>query len=95
MTLQEFASLGAAISGLGVILGLIYTSIQIRHNTLAVRSSALQQVVNSFAAISFDIAKERPLVETSICVLDESSVRSMNLNVRSTACYFLASPTPG
>ena len=47
----------------GVILSVIYVSIQIRHNTRAVRASAFQQVVNSFAAISFDIAKDRNLVD--------------------------------
>jgi hypothetical protein len=41
----------------------IYTSIQIRHNTRAVRASAFQQVVNSFATISFDIAKDKNLVD--------------------------------
>lgn len=61
--LQELAWLGAAMSGLGVILSVIYVSIQIRNNTLAVRSSAFQQVVNSFAAISFDIARDKTLVD--------------------------------
>lgn len=61
MSLQELAWLGTAMSGLGVILTTIYVSIQIRNNTRAVRASAFQQVVNSFAAISFDIAKDRSL----------------------------------
>jgi hypothetical protein len=63
MSLQEFAELGAAMSGVGVIASVIYVSIQIRHNTRAVRASAFQQVVNSFAAISFDIAKDKSLVD--------------------------------
>jgi hypothetical protein len=63
MSLQELASLGAAMSGVGVIASVIYVSIQILHNTRAVRASAFQQVVNSFAAISFDIAKDKNLVE--------------------------------
>jgi hypothetical protein len=63
MSLQEFAELGAAMSGVGVIASIIYVSIQIRHNTRAVRASAFQQVVNSFAAISFDIAKDKELVD--------------------------------
>ena len=61
--LQEFAELGAAMSGVGVIASVVYVSIQIRHNTRAVRASAFQQVVNSFAAISFDIAKDKNLVD--------------------------------
>jgi len=63
MSLQEFAELGAAMSGVGVIASAIYVSIQISNNTRAVRASAFQQVVNSFAAISFDIAKDRSLVD--------------------------------
>jgi hypothetical protein len=63
VSLQQFAWLGAAMSGVGDILSVIYVSIQIRHNTRAVRASAFQQVVNSFAAISFDIAKDRNLVD--------------------------------
>ena len=63
MSLQELAWLGTAMSGLGVILTTIYVSIQIRNNTRAVRASAFQQVVNSFAAISFDIAKDAKLAD--------------------------------
>jgi len=51
------------MSGVGVIASVIYVSIQILHNTRAVRASAFQQVINSFAAISFDIAKDRSLVD--------------------------------
>jgi hypothetical protein len=63
MSLQEFAWLGASMSGVGVLASIIYVSIQIRNNTRAVRASAFQQVVNSFAAISFDIAKDKNLVD--------------------------------
>lgn len=63
MSLQEFAWLGATMSGVGVFASIIYVSIQIRNNTRAVRASAFQQVVNSFAAISFDIAKDKKLVD--------------------------------
>jgi hypothetical protein len=63
MILQELAWLGTTMSGIGVILTVIYVSIQIRNNTRAVRASAFQQVVNSFAAISFDIAKDKNLAD--------------------------------
>ena len=63
MSLQELAELGAAMSGVGVVASVIYVSIQISNNTRAVRASAFQQVVNSFAAISFDIAKDKKLVD--------------------------------
>jgi hypothetical protein len=63
MTLEQFAWLGAAMSGIGVMLGLVYFSIELRHNTRAVRASAFQQVVNSFADVSLEIAKNKSLVE--------------------------------
>lgn len=63
MSLQEFAWLGATMGGVGVILSAIYVSIQIRNNTRAVRASAFQQVVNSLAGMSFDIAKDKNLTD--------------------------------
>ena len=63
MSLQEFAWLGATMSGVGVIVSIIYVSIQISHNTRAVRASAFQQVVNSFAAISADLGRDKNLVD--------------------------------
>jgi hypothetical protein len=63
MTLEQFAWLGNIVSGLGVIATVIYTAIQIRNNTLAVRASAFQEVVDSFASISFDIAKDENLTD--------------------------------
>ncbi len=63
MTLEQFAWLGNILGGLGVIATVIYMSIEIRNNTSAVRASAFQQVVNSFASISFDIAKDKDLTD--------------------------------
>jgi hypothetical protein len=63
MTLEQFAYLGSIVSALGVIATVIYTAFQIRNNTLAVRASAFQEVVDSFSAISFDIAKDQDLTE--------------------------------
>jgi hypothetical protein len=63
MSLKEFSELGAAMSGVGVIASVIYVSIQISHNTRAVRASAFQQVVNSFAGVAFDLGKDKNLVD--------------------------------
>jgi hypothetical protein len=63
MSLEQFAWLGAAMSGVGVMLGLVYFSIELRHNTRAVRASSFQQVVNSFAEVSLELAKDKSLVE--------------------------------
>jgi hypothetical protein len=36
---------------------------ELRHNTRAVRASPFQQVVNSFATVSFDLARDKDLVD--------------------------------
>jgi hypothetical protein len=57
MLLEQLTWLASVVSAVAIVVSAIYASIQIRHNTRAVRASAFQQVVNSFATISFDIAK--------------------------------------
>ena len=54
MSLQQLSWLGAAMSGVGVMLGMIYFALELRHNTRAVRAATFQHVINSFAAVSFD-----------------------------------------
>jgi hypothetical protein len=63
MSLQQLAWLGAAMSGVGVMLSFIYFAIEARHNTRVVRASAFQQVINSFAGLSFDLARDKNLVD--------------------------------
>ena len=52
MTLNELGSLGEFISGLAVVVTLIYLALQIRHNTRAVRSSMHQDMVESTLRIA-------------------------------------------
>ena len=52
MTLNELGSLGEFISGLAVVVTLVYLAIQIRHNTRAVRSSMHQDMVESTLRIA-------------------------------------------
>jgi hypothetical protein len=63
MTLEQLASLSSTVSAVTLIVSVIYAAIQIRHNTRAVLASTYQQVVNSFAQISFEIASDKSLVE--------------------------------
>jgi len=62
MSLAQLASLSSTVSAVALIASVIYASIQIRQNTRAVLASAFQQVVNSFAEISFEISKDKTLV---------------------------------
>jgi heme/copper-type cytochrome/quinol oxidase subunit 1 len=52
VTLNELGSLGEFISGLAVVVTLIYLALQIRHNTRAVRSSMHQDMVESTLRIA-------------------------------------------
>ena len=63
MWLEDSARFASVVSAVAIVVSAVYASIQIRHNTRAVRASAFQQVVDSFAAISFDIARDRSLVD--------------------------------
>ena len=77
MLLQQLAWLGASMSGVGGMLSFFYFAVQLHHNTRAVRASSFQQVINSFASVSFDVARDRSLVELFVrasrdfAVLDE------------------------
>ena len=52
VTLNELGSLGEFISGLAVIVTLVYLALQIRHNTRAVRSSMHQDMIDSTLRIA-------------------------------------------
>ena len=52
MTLNELGSLGEFISGLAVVVTLIYLALQIRHNTRAVRSSMHHDMIESTLRIA-------------------------------------------
>jgi hypothetical protein len=52
VTLNELGSLGEFMSGLAVVVTLVYLAIQIRHNTRAVRSSMHQDMVESTLRIA-------------------------------------------
>jgi len=52
VTLNELGSLGEFISGLAVVVTLVYLAIQIRHNTRAVRSSMHHAMIDSTLRIA-------------------------------------------
>ena len=56
MTLNDLGSLGEFISGLAVVVTLVYLAIQIRHNTRAVRSSMHQEMVESTLRIAESVS---------------------------------------
>ena len=56
MTLSELGSLGEFISGLAVVVTLVYLALQIRHNTLAVRSSMHHNMIESTLRIAESVS---------------------------------------
>ncbi|MBW2493425.1 MAG: hypothetical protein JRE43_01640 [Deltaproteobacteria bacterium] len=52
MTLDQLGNLGEFISGLAVVVTLVYLAIQIRHNTRAVRSSMHHAMIDSTLRIA-------------------------------------------
>ena len=63
MSPEQLTALASVVSAVALLASVIYAAIQIRHNTRAVGTSAFQEVVSSFAAISFDIARDEHLVD--------------------------------
>ena len=63
MILEQIAWISSVVSAAAIVMSVLYASIQIRHNTRAVLAAAFQQVVNSFAEISFDIGRDKSLVD--------------------------------
>jgi hypothetical protein len=70
VTLNELGSLGEFISGLAVVVTLIYLALQIRHNTRAVRSSLHQDMVGSTARIAQSVS-DSPDVGRIVLKADE------------------------
>jgi heme/copper-type cytochrome/quinol oxidase subunit 1 len=56
VTLNELGNLGEFISGLAVVVTLVYLAIQIRHNTRAVRSSMHQDMIESTLRIAESVS---------------------------------------
>jgi len=56
VTLSELGSLGEFISGLAVVVTLVYLALQIRHNTRAVRSNMHQDMIESTLRIAESVS---------------------------------------
>ena len=56
MILDDLGSIGSIISGIAVVVSLIYLAIQIRQNTEAERTSTYQSIVSDFGAMNNNIA---------------------------------------
>ena len=66
MTFHELGSIGEFVAAIATLITLVYLAIQIRQNTRIVRSTAFQQVVDSFSEISLAISRNRDLTEVFV-----------------------------
>ena len=56
MVLDQLGSIGSIISGIAVVISLIYLAIQIRRNTEAERTATYQSIVSDFGAMNNNLA---------------------------------------
>ena len=65
MTIQELGSIGELVGAVATVATLVYLAIQIRANTLAVRSAAAQSVHEAFATWYRMLAADADLAQVS------------------------------
>jgi len=61
MTLDALGNIGEVVGALGVVVSLIYLSIQLRQNTLSVRSATHQSIIASAATTNALITQDKAL----------------------------------
>ncbi|MGH0029311.1 MAG: hypothetical protein ACQGVC_05945 [Myxococcota bacterium] len=61
MTLQDLGSIGEIVGAVGVILSLVYLTVQIRQNTRSVRSASLQEAMRDVFSITDSLSTDHEL----------------------------------
>ena len=61
MTLEAMANLGETIGGIAVVVSLVYLGIQMKHNTMQVRSATYQSIVAAAAACNVTLTQSPDL----------------------------------
>ena len=61
INLSDLGNLAEAIAALGVIISLVYLSVQIQQNTKAVRASSYQDVANGISIFQISLAENEEL----------------------------------
>jgi len=61
MTLQDLGSIGEIVGAIGMIVSLVYLSVQIRQNTRSVRTASFQEAVRDVIAITDGLSTDREL----------------------------------
>jgi hypothetical protein len=62
---EDLANLGDFLSGVGVVVSLVYLAVQIRHNTKSVQSASYHQAAEQMWSYCFAMAESESLAEIS------------------------------
>jgi len=88
MTLDQVASIGEIISGIAVIISLVYLAIQIRTNTEAERSSTYQSIVSDFGAMNNTMASTPELSHMFVQAMENYHQLSSDQKARISQIFF-------
>lgn len=88
MTLEQFASIGEIVSGVAVIISLVYLAIQIRTNTDAERSSTYQSIVSDFGAMNNTMASTPELSHMFVQAMEDYHQLSSDQKARISQIFF-------
>lgn len=88
MTLDQLASIGEIIGGIGVVISLVYLSIQIRANTEAERTSTYQSIVSDFGALNNTMASTPELSHLFVQAMENYHQLSSDEKARISQLFF-------
>jgi hypothetical protein len=88
MTLDQLASIGEIIGGVGVVFSLVYLAIQIRTNTDAERTSTYQSIVSDFGAMNNTMAGTPELSHLFVQAMEDYHQLSIDEKARISQIFF-------
>ena len=62
MDIMELGAIGEFVSGIAVVVSLVYVGLQVRYNTAAIRASSAQAFADSINGVNFVAAGDQPRV---------------------------------
>jgi len=88
MTLDQLASIGEIVSGIAVIVSLVYLAIQIRSNTEAERSATYQSIVSDFGALNNTMASTPELSHMFVEAMEDYVQLTPDQKARISQIFF-------
>ena len=88
MTLEQFASIGEIVSGIAVIISLVYVAIQIRTNTESERSATYQSIVSDFGALNNTMASTPELSHLFVEAMEDYHQLTSDQKARISQVFF-------